>query len=400
MSSRIGNGPGPNQMQYAWQTEQFGLTPGVAESAGVTAALAELYALAPNLDPAVQQFLAAQGVPPPSVQYDGRQDGVLNLLNAAQLLGAEMPVENFLSPAEVAANLDEMFGPGTAALAARTQVSFMRAEAALLAALQGGSAEEIGRILGPDNPATAALTQSIQQLARALMQSPPDLQEITRLCMAADAQLIDYVGPRSEREREQLNNLFREEYGVDPGAAQQGAAGGRRYAGGGAFGNQVKDSGAAEVPAGEFKASSSSQAGLKALEAAKSQIGVREASGNNDGLPSQRYAGGRQEPWCADFVSWCFRQTGQPLPGNQRSLASTSYMENQMKNQGKYFARSQGAPKPGDIIFFGDPGTCHVGIVERVANGKVYTVEGNTSNQVARRSYDLNSSRIRGYGRP
>jgi len=404
MSSRIGGGFGPNPMQYAFQAEQFGLTPEVAESAGVMQALAELNALAPDLDPAIQQFLATQGVPPPSAQYDGSQSGVLNLLNAAQSLGNDLPVENFMSPTEVAANLDEMYGAGTAGLAARTQLAFMRAEAALLAALQGGSAEDIARILGPNNPQTAALTQMIQQIAQALMQSPPDLDAIAQLCMAADATMIDYVGPRSDSERQQLANLFQQEYGVDPDAAGGGAQQTdrrRRYTGGGAFGNQVGGrTGAAEVPAGEFKAGNSSEAGLKALEAASSQIGVREASGNNDGLPSQRYAGGRREPWCADFVSWAFRQTGHPLPGNQRSLASTSYMENQMRQQGKYFGRGQQTPKPGDIIFFGNPGTCHVGIVERVAGGKVYTVEGNTSNQVARRSYDFNSSRIRGYGRP
>lgn len=404
MSSRIGSGLGPTPLQYAFQAEQFGLTPDVAESAGVMQALAELNALAPDLDPAIQQFLATQGVPPPAAQYDGSQAGVLNLLNASQSLGNDLPVENFMSPQEVAQNLDQMYGAGTAGLAARTQVAFLRAEAALLAALQGGSAEEIARILGPDNPATAQLTRLIQQIAQALLQSPPDLGSIAQLCMAADAQLIDYVGPRSDAERQQLNSLFQEQYGVDPGAASGGAAqtagGRRRYTGGGAFGNQVGNSGAAEVPAGTFQAGSASEAGLKALEAAKSQIGVREASGNNDGLPSQRFAGGRREPWCADFVSWAFRQTGHPLPGNQRSLASTKYMENQMRQQGKYFGRGQQTPKPGDIIFFGNPGTCHVGIVERVANGKVYTVEGNTSNQVARRSYDLNSSRIRGYGRP
>lgn len=145
-----------------------------------------------------------------------------------------------------------------------------------------------------------------------------------------------------------------------------------------------------------------SAAGQGALGAAQSQIGVREATGNNDGVPAQRYSNGRREPWCANFVAWSFRQAGHPLPGNQRSLAGVQYMENQMKANGMFH---RGTPQPGDIIFFANRGGSdagggrHVGIVERVENGRVHTVEGNSSNSVRRRSYDLNNSRISGYGR-
>ncbi len=138
-----------------------------------------------------------------------------------------------------------------------------------------------------------------------------------------------------------------------------------------------------------------------ALEAALSQIGVREASGNNDGVPAERYSGGREVPWCANFVSWAFRQAGTPLPGNQWSLGSVDYMMNQMKQNGVWFDRGAATPQPGDVIFFGQAGDgTHVGIVERVENGRVYTVEGNAGNRVARRSYPLDHRRILGYGRP
>ncbi|MBO6158866.1 MAG: SH3 domain-containing protein, partial [Firmicutes bacterium] len=52
--------------------------------------------------------------------------------------------------------------------------------------------------------------------------------------------------------------------------------------------------------------------------------------------------------------------------------------------------------------FFGTSidNSSHTGIVEKVDGSKVYTIEGNTSDQVARRSYALNNSRILGYGRP
>lgn len=59
-------------------------------------------------------------------------------------------------------------------------------------------------------------------------------------------------------------------------------------------------------------------------------------------------------------------------------------------------------PQPGDQIFFTyQPGEIsHTGIVEKVENGTVTTIEGNTSDMVARRSYALSDSRIAGYGRP
>jgi peptidoglycan hydrolase-like protein with peptidoglycan-binding domain len=142
------------------------------------------------------------------------------------------------------------------------------------------------------------------------------------------------------------------------------------------------------------------QNGEGALSAAISQIGVREASGNNDGVPSERYSNGREVPWCANFVSWSFRQAGTPLPGNQVAIGSCDEMMRNLRSAGQYQERGSGyTPKPGDVIFFGTPGdSTHVGIVERVENGRVYTVEGNTGNRVARRDYALNEARIMGYG--
>ena len=42
----------------------------------------------------------------------------------------------------------------------------------------------------------------------------------------------------------------------------------------------------------------------------------------------------------------------------------------------------------------------HVGIVEYVEDGKVHTIEGNTTDSCARRSYNLDSEDILGYGLP
>ena len=69
-------------------------------------------------------------------------------------------------------------------------------------------------------------------------------------------------------------------------------------------------------------------------------------------------------------------------------------------------------PQPGDQIFFtNDSGKTmyHTGIVEKVAGGRVYTIEGNTSSLpgvvenggcVRDKSYSLSYAKIGGYGRP
>jgi len=196
-----------------------------------------------------------------------------------------------------------------------------------------------------------------------------------------------------------FNMLF--QGGLAQGGCGCGGAGG--IGGGTGRGIGAGPSGAGPMP-GNFPMATgpSSGAGLRALDAARSQVGVREATGNNDGVPAARYSNGRREPWCANFVAWSFRQAGTPLPGNQRSLASVQYMEDQMKSNGMFH---RGTPQPGDIIFFSNRGNSdrgggrHVGIVERVENGRVHTVEGNSSNAVRRRSYALNNPRISGYGR-
>ena len=120
--------------------------------------------------------------------------------------------------------------------------------------------------------------------------------------------------------------------------------------------------------------------------------------------------------WCAVFVSWCFYQSFgkekalklqcQPTKGN--CGAGCSSAANYYKTKAQFYSD----PQPGDQIFFYSSdgnGFGHTGIVERVTSSKVYTVEGNTSagakvipngGAVCRKSYDLNNSRIGGYGRP
>ena len=68
------------------------------------------------------------------------------------------------------------------------------------------------------------------------------------------------------------------------------------------------------------------------------------------------------------------------------------------RNKGQFYTSD---PKVGDQIFFGTVGNeTHTGLVYKVDSANVYTIEGNTSNGVYRRTYTLDDANIAGYGRP
>ena len=110
--------------------------------------------------------------------------------------------------------------------------------------------------------------------------------------------------------------------------------------------------------------------------------------------------------WCDVFIDWCFltaygyenalRLLCQP----ERSAgAGCTYSLQYYRNKGQFHIDN---PQRGDQIFFGTSlsNSTHTGLVEKVENGCVYTIEGNSSDQVCRRRYALTDSGILGYGRP
>lgn len=110
------------------------------------------------------------------------------------------------------------------------------------------------------------------------------------------------------------------------------------------------------------------------LNIAKSQIGVREATGNNDGYEVEKYllyTGNKKgESWCAAFVSWVFGKAGYAAP---RTAWSPSLFPK---------ARLATVGKPAMIfgIYFQDKGRiAHAGIVEKIKHDWVTTIEGNTN---------------------
>ena len=105
--------------------------------------------------------------------------------------------------------------------------------------------------------------------------------------------------------------------------------------------------------------------------------------------------------WCACFASWCAEQSGMVASGQVLKFSSCAVGASWFQGQGRWKGKGY-TPSAGDFIFFDwnkDGQVDHVGIVVNVANGRVNTIEGNTSNMVARRSYQLGGGIvIVGYG--
>jgi hypothetical protein len=108
--------------------------------------------------------------------------------------------------------------------------------------------------------------------------------------------------------------------------------------------------------------------------------------------------------WCAAFVSWCLEEADAADSAGGLFASCTLWVE-RLRELGRYSTRASGyTPGEGDLIFFKSAGVSrasdHVGLVRYVKGGRVYTVEGNSSDQVSLRDYKLSDTYIVGYGRP
>ena len=124
--------------------------------------------------------------------------------------------------------------------------------------------------------------------------------------------------------------------------------------------------------------------------------------GNVGGEPYWSWYGFKKRVgWCAIFVSWVADQAGLLDKGELPKFASPETAVNWFKMMNQWQEKDYIA-KSGDIIFFdweNDNKVDHVGIVEKVENNKVYTIEGNSTNDTCRqKNYSLNSKLIYGYG--
>lgn len=128
--------------------------------------------------------------------------------------------------------------------------------------------------------------------------------------------------------------------------------------------------------------------------------------GNLGGEPYWSWYGfnGRVE-WCACFVSWVSNECGYISAGVIPKFASCNVGMQWFKDRGQWQDGGY-IPKSGDIIFFdwaenGITGTAdHVGIVEKVDENTIYTVEGNSNDMCIQRQYSIDGGEILGFGVP
>ena len=127
---------------------------------------------------------------------------------------------------------------------------------------------------------------------------------------------------------------------------------------------------------------------------------ARNEIGNKGGEKYWRWYGFNQRVnWCAIFVSWCANESGimnNTIPRFSLCIDGVKWYKEHSKWKNKSYI-----PQTGDIIFFdwnGDGHVQHVGIVEKVENGKVYTIEGNSKDEVRNKNYSLTNKSIYGYG--
>ncbi len=131
-----------------------------------------------------------------------------------------------------------------------------------------------------------------------------------------------------------------------------------------------------------------------------------EQLGNIGGQPYWSWYGfSSRVEWCCCFVSWCANECGY--------IEDEIIPKYSVVDDGTDWFRSKGQwldgdeePQAGMIIFFDweydglDGGGDHTGIVEKVEGGRVYTIEGNSSDACQENSYPLGHYEILGYGAP
>ena len=133
------------------------------------------------------------------------------------------------------------------------------------------------------------------------------------------------------------------------------------------------------------------------IELALSQLG------NDGGEKFWRWWGlSTRIEWCACFVSWCAYQCGYTTNDNTPLFISCKIGIEWFKDHGLWRSKDSYIPKSGDYVFFDwdfDGIADHIGLVDVVDGPILRTVEGNSSDEVRKREYDIDSGYIYGYAK-
>ena len=138
----------------------------------------------------------------------------------------------------------------------------------------------------------------------------------------------------------------------------------------------------------------------KALEIAISQLGVREKGSSNAGPQVDQYlkSVGLKPgyPWCMAFVYWCYNQAAGSLCFPNFLIRTGGVLHQWIEQQptrkiilDKVLKRPA-IVQPGAVFIMDyGKGTGHTGLVERIQDGLVYTIEGNTNDEGSREGFEV-----------
>lgn len=148
----------------------------------------------------------------------------------------------------------------------------------------------------------------------------------------------------------------------------------------------------------------------KVVSLAQAEVGYQEGTNNWNKYAQEidqlgiTWGKKQNMMWCGIFVMWVFykcfgvaKSLQMQCSGNPSSIPACADAARYFKQANRWHM----APELGDVVFFNVNGTIgHTGIVVRVDNNTIYTVEGNCGDAVSACKYTVTSPYVAGFGRP
>ena len=136
----------------------------------------------------------------------------------------------------------------------------------------------------------------------------------------------------------------------------------------------------AATPGTAAPTSSSGSVAAKAVCIATAEYNLWKAGTLKPGTDFHKYSQGRNEDWCADFVSWVYNQAGYPLSSaKDGNVPAVRTVKSIGQSGGKFEWHPAGGsytPRPGDLAIHDIIGS-HVNMVVAVDGGKITMIGGN-----------------------
>ena len=178
--------------------------------------------------------------------------------------------------------------------------------------------------------------------------------------------------------------------------------------------NQLQGAGGEKTSISVNRPQSASQRD-RVLAAAAAMVGVKGGSAEHQRLVNDYnsvrplpvgYAVKNTDDWCDIFTTVIFQREGlSDLIGRECGVERHIHI---FQRLGIWNEDGNSTPSAGDIITFNwdkdtqqnDGWADHIGIVEKVENGIIHTIEGNSNNVVKRNTYRIGHGNIRGFATP